>query len=184
MLLFATICFCKIFSFLLHSYANNSYPHFIHVRGNFFHLVLTINALILSVVISLNSRCSAWWGVQESFVKRSFTTGYANCYTIPRLAKRGCLMPLVRQWVIPRQENPNRPFSLWRHLTATTRIHFVFALLFKFVNFAGFYNNSLNKTTNWRILVKGLRLENETRNLIYQLIHWCRMLRKLLKSVQ
>ena len=28
----------------------------------------------------------------------------------------------------------NRPFSRWRHLTTTTRIHFVFALLLKFVN--------------------------------------------------
>ena len=30
--------------------------------------------------------------------------------------------------------NINRPFSRWRHLTTTTRIHFVFALLLKFVN--------------------------------------------------
>ena len=28
----------------------------------------------------------------------------------------------------------NRQFSRWRHLTTTTRIHFVFAFLFKFVN--------------------------------------------------
>ena len=32
-----------------------------------------------------------------------------------------------------------RPFSRWRHLTTTTRIHFVFAFLFKFVNAAEDY---------------------------------------------
>ena len=31
-------------------------------------------------------------------------------------------------------QSHNRPFSRWRHLTTTTRIHFVFALLLKFVN--------------------------------------------------
>ena len=31
----------------------------------------------------------------------------------------------------------NRPFSWWRHLTATTRIHFILVLLFKFSNPTG-----------------------------------------------
>ena len=31
----------------------------------------------------------------------------------------------------------NRPFSRWQHLTTTTRIHFILALLFKFFNPAG-----------------------------------------------
>ena len=43
----------------------------------------------------------------------------------------------------------NRPFTRWRCLTTTIRIHFAFAFLFKFVNSL----NLRKKTTNWRILV-------------------------------
>ena len=60
--------------------------------------------------------------------------------------KRGILgyQRLVQIWSLgnaslPQEYLLNRPFSRWRHLTTTTRIHFVFAFLFKFVNAAEDY---------------------------------------------